>query len=130
MTRKLTNEQIANLKINDPKLSYQTIADLDGTITRQRAQSIVKKYLEDNSLDISFKRVKKEKVKKADDPNHLRVDGHLASEVIKYIDCGKPNCETCNSGKKHGPYIYHVYRDDDGNLRTKYIGKVVKDGEK
>jgi hypothetical protein len=46
------------------------------------------------------------------------VDGHAASYVRKFIDCGKPRCRG-----RHGPYLYLTWRDDRGRVRTKYAGR-------
>jgi hypothetical protein len=37
----------------------------------------------------------------------------------EYIKCGRSNC----SKVKHGPYFYAYWKDDNGELRKKYIGK-------
>ena len=34
------------------------------------------------------------------------------------------------NGKKYGPYIYESYRDKDGNVRKKYLGKLDKKKER
>jgi hypothetical protein len=37
----------------------------------------------------------------------------------EYVKCGNPTCY----GRKHGPYYYAYWRDENGKLRKKYIGK-------
>jgi len=36
----------------------------------------------------------------------------------EYIDCGKLDCQWV-----HGPYYYAYWKDEDGKLHKKYIGK-------
>jgi uncharacterized membrane protein len=37
----------------------------------------------------------------------------------RYVKCGKPGCQ-CETGVKHGPYHYRVWRDG-GRIRTAYV---------
>ena len=37
----------------------------------------------------------------------------------EYIKCGKKFCLRCN----HGPYYYAYWRDENGKLKKKYIGR-------
>jgi len=37
----------------------------------------------------------------------------------EYVKCGKSDCPQV----KHGPYFYAYWKDDNGKLRKKYIGK-------
>jgi hypothetical protein len=37
----------------------------------------------------------------------------------EYIKCGKNSCSRCN----HGPYYYGYWRDKNGKLKKKYIGR-------
>lgn len=47
-----------------------------------------------------------------------KVDGKPARYRERRIPCGK-HCSGC----PHGPYIYLVWRDEEGNLRERYVGK-------
>jgi len=46
------------------------------------------------------------------------VNGHTVHVRSRRIRCGK-RCGTC----PHGPYLYEVWRDDDGKIHERYIGK-------
>jgi hypothetical protein len=37
--------------------------------------------------------------------------------------CGKASCHKCREGASHGPYWYAYWRNDEGKLRSGYIGK-------
>ncbi len=37
--------------------------------------------------------------------------------------CGKASCHKCREGASHGPYWYAFWRNDEGRLRSGYIGK-------
>lgn len=47
------------------------------------------------------------------------VDGHAAHVRTRKIWCNKDDCTAC----PHGPYKYLVWRDDDGRIRERYLGK-------
>lgn len=47
------------------------------------------------------------------------VNGHVAHFRTKKVRCNKPGCKKC----PHGPYLYMVYRDANGRVKEKYMGK-------
>ena len=50
-------------------------------------------------------------------------DKHITSQ-LHYRKCGKPNCRTCRTGRRHGPYWY-AYWYDGTRLRSSYLGKTL-----
>jgi len=44
-----------------------------------------------------------------------------ASFHFKYVKC-RSDCQ-CSNGNGHGPYAYASYRDRNGRVRTRYMGK-------
>jgi hypothetical protein len=44
---------------------------------------------------------------------------------LQHRKCGKSNCNTCRTGKGHGPYWYAYWRDG-ARTRAKYIGRTLK----
>ncbi|MFB6272160.1 MAG: DUF6788 family protein [Salinibacter sp.] len=54
---------------------------------------------------------------------HEQLEGLIphASLHFKYVKC-RSDCQ-CNDGNGHGPYAYASYRDHDGRVRTRYMGK-------
>jgi len=44
---------------------------------------------------------------------------------LQRVKCGKPSCK-CAAGLGHGPYWYGYWREG-GRLRSKYIGKILKE---
>ena len=51
----------------------------------------------------------------------LFYSGHTGHYQWEYVQCGhKKRCKRCQSGRKHGPYLYrYFYRD--GKQRSQYI---------
>jgi hypothetical protein len=44
------------------------------------------------------------------------------SVIMERVNCGKPRCHKCQSGGKHGPYLYlHYY--SSGKVKRRYLSK-------
>ncbi len=50
------------------------------------------------------------------------VNGHAAHVRVRRVRCGK-QCGSC----PHGPYEYLVWRDNDGRVHERYVGKAAND---
>ena len=45
------------------------------------------------------------------------------SYQLQYRRCSKPACSRCRGQKGHGPYWYAYWREEDGKVHSRYIGK-------
>jgi hypothetical protein len=64
----------------------------------------------------SIARARKEELTATHNSNCIPSNATIREE---YVKCGRSNC----SQSKHGPYFYAYWKDGNGNLRKKYIGK-------
>ena len=63
----------------------------------------------------SIEKTKSEQLTSTNNSRNLPSNATIREE---YIRCGKLDCQS-----KHGPYYYAYWKDDEGKLRKKYIGK-------
>lgn len=62
------------------------------------------------------------------------VDGEVAEVSVqgtlvkKKQKCGDESCK-CASGDLHGPYLWDVHRDENGDRKWEYIGKPAGDAD-
>ncbi len=52
----------------------------------------------------------------------LPIGKHLTYQ-LQYRRCGHPGCKCAREGKRHGPYWYAFWRDDQGRMQSVYLGK-------
>jgi hypothetical protein len=52
----------------------------------------------------------------------IPTDRHITYQR-QFRKCGKANCYKCKEKASHGPYWYAFWRNDNGRLRSGYIGK-------
>jgi len=56
----------------------------------------------------------------------LPSDQHITYQ-LQYRQCGKSSCNSCVTGRGHGPYWYAYWREGS-RLRSGYVGKVLPPG--
>jgi hypothetical protein len=61
-------------------------------------------------------KIESEKISSINNSRNLPANVTIREE---YVRCGKSDCSRC----KHGPYYYAYWKDDNGKLKKKYIGK-------
>jgi hypothetical protein len=83
----------------------------------ERLQAQIQKEL-DSRVQQDLHRLKREQQTAKDKLFYSAPAGHYQWE---YVECGhKDRCKRCQSGRKHGPYLYrYFYRD--GKQRSQYI---------
>ena len=79
-----------------------------------RSDKVVAKFNSEKLRSIA--KTKSERLTSANNYRNLPSNATISEE---YVKCGKPDCQWC----KHGPYFYAYWKDDNGKLKKKYIGK-------
>jgi hypothetical protein len=89
-------------RLDDPELSLKKIREKTGSLITESEKVLVKINSKIQKSSRNFEFIPKK-----------------ATIRKEYIKCGKYLCLGCN----HGPYYYAYWRDENGKLKKKYIGK-------
>jgi hypothetical protein len=90
----------------------------------ERAEKLLAKFDSEQLKSIAkikskeLKSIEKAKSEQLTSINNSRNLPSNATIREEYVRCGKLDCPS-----KHGPYYYAYWKDDEGKLRKKYIGK-------
>jgi hypothetical protein len=101
----LTNANISYKefsKLDDHKLSVKKMYEKAGSIIKQSEGLVAKMNSKKEIANRNSKRIPKN-----------------ATIREEYVRCGKDFCLKC----EHGPYYYAYWRDENGKLKKKYIGR-------
>jgi hypothetical protein len=89
-------------KLDDHKLYLDKMYEKGGSIIKQGEKLLVKMNSKRQVVNRNFKSIPRN-----------------ATIRKEYIKCGKDLCLGC----EHGPYYYAYWRDENGKLKKKYIGR-------
>ena len=79
----------------------------------ERNERLIAKFNSEKLRSIA--KVQSEELTSTNNSRNLPNNATIRKE---YVRCGKLDCAS-----KHGPYYYAYWKDDEGKLRKKYIGK-------